>query len=165
MAVNRHVYVVLGLAVAWMFLKGVVNPVTFGEGLLLSALAVLATRAILKPEVGATVSSMVLRVPAYLRYLGFFVVNMTLSNLDVAYRALHPRLPVYPGIVAVDIEGLSDLEVTMMANTITLTPGTLTMDVDMRRKRLYVHAIDARDLDAVRAYIKDVERHVAEVLR
>jgi multicomponent Na+:H+ antiporter subunit E len=85
--------------------------------------------------------------------------------LDVAYRALHPDLPVYPGILAVDIEGLSDLEVTMMANTITLTPGTLTLDFDRNRDLMFVHTINARELEEVREGIKEVQRYVRRVMK
>ena len=83
----------------------------------------------------------------------------------MVYRALHPDLPVYPGILAVDIEGLSDLEVTMMANTITLTPGTLTLDLDHNRDLMFVHTINARELEEVREDILEVQRHVRRVLK
>lgn len=148
-----------------MFLKGSVNLQSFLEGLFFATAAVLATRAVIKPEFREAFPRVLRRIPSFLRYVAFFVRAVIQGNVDVAYRSLHPRLPIYPGILAVDIKGMSDLEIAMMANTITLTPGTLTMDVDPARGLMFVHTINARDLEAMRESIKEVERHVRRVLR
>ncbi len=108
---------------------------------------------------------MIRRLPAFLLYLAYFVKSVIQGNLDVVYRVLHPKLPVYPGILTVDVSGRSELEVAMMANTITLTPGTLTMDVDMDKGLMFVHTINARDLEGVREELKDVAAYVGRVLR
>ncbi|MFQ6012952.1 MAG: Na+/H+ antiporter subunit E [Thermoplasmata archaeon] len=162
---RTYPYAILALAIVWMFLAGSLTLLTFLVGLFFAALAVVLTRRILKPELRESFPRVLRRVPAYLRYLVFFAKGVILGNLDVAYRALHPDLPVYPGILAVDIEGLSDLEVTMMANTITLTPGTLTLDFNTSRDRMFVHTINARELEEVREDIKEVQRYVRAVLR
>ncbi len=162
---RRYPYLVLALAVAWMFLRGDLSVVSFIVGLFFGFIAVFITRAIIKPEFMESFPRVLRRLPAFLRYLGFFVISVIQGNFDVSYRALHPRLPVHPGILAVDVEGRSELEVTMMANTITLTPGTLTMEVDMEKGVMYVHSIDVRDLDRVREELKEVERYVRRVLR
>lgn len=158
-------YAVLGLAVTWMFLRGSLTLVTFLEGLFFGLVTVFITRTILKPEWRETFPRVLRRLPAFLRYLGFFVIQVIQGNVDVAYRTLHPRLPISPGILAVDIAGRSDLEVAMLANTITLTPGTLTLDVDRKRGLLFVHTINIRDMDVVRAEIQQVGRAVERVMR
>lgn len=158
-------YAILGMAITWMFLRGALTPVTFLEGAILSTLAILATRTVLRPETRQTVPKVLRRIPAFLLYAAFFVRNVIVSNLDVAYRALHPALPIHPGILAVDVEGRSELEITMLANTITLTPGTLTLDVDMRRKLLFVHTINARELEEVREDLQEIGRYVGRVFR
>lgn len=162
---KTYPYAILSLAVVWMFLAGSLTFLNFLVGLFFAALAIVLTRRVLKPELRESFPRVLRRVPAFLWYVLFFAKSVILGNLDVAYRALHPDLPVYPGILAVDIEGLTDLEVTMMANTITLTPGTLTLDVDPNRDLLFVHTINARELEEVREKIQAVQRHVRRVLK
>ena len=65
---------------------------------------------------------------------------MVKANLDVAYRVLHMDLPIRPGIVKVKSTLQSDLGLTFLANSITLTPGTLT--VDIIGNELYIHWIN-----------------------
>lgn len=72
--------------------------------------------------------------------IGPFFVYMAKANLDVAYRVITGR--INPGIVKISPELKSDLGVTMLANSITLTPGTLSVDVDEKNKDLYVHWIN-----------------------
>ena len=57
--------------------------------------------------------------------------------MDVAYRVLHPKMPINPGIVRVPVTLHSDYGKTLLANSITLTPGTLTLDV--KNQNFYVH--------------------------
>ena len=66
------------------------------------------------------------------------------ANCDVARRALSPSLPVNPGIVKVTTELTSDYGLSALANSITLTPGTITMDVveEVEKNYLYIHWID-----------------------
>lgn len=91
-------------------------------------------------------------------YLPTFLWEITKANIDVAYRVLHPRLPINPGIVKVKTSLKSDTALTFLANSITLTPGTLTVDIDANNGVLYVHWIDvkARDTEAATKII--VER-------
>jgi len=74
-----------------------------------------------------------------LYYLVVFLKENIKGNIDGAYRILHPGLPIRPGIVKVKTKLKSDAGLTYLANTITLTPGTFTMDVDQENGYLYVH--------------------------
>ncbi|MFB6304756.1 MAG: Na+/H+ antiporter subunit E [Haloferacaceae archaeon] len=87
-------------------------------------------------------------------YVAAFVYELVTANVDVARRVLAPRMPIYPDVVEVPLRVRSDLAITTIANSITLTPGTLTMDYDSDANALYVHCIDGRDPDAVRAPIR-----------
>lgn len=83
-----------------------------------------------------------------LAYIPVFFWSMLVANLDVAYRVLHPRLPIRPGIVRVRTSLKSEAGRTALANSITLTPGT--MSVDIRDDGiLYIHWINvqAEDLE------------------
>jgi len=76
----------------------------------------------------------------FLCYVPYFLYFCIRANLDVAYRVVHPDLPIRPAIVKVSTKLKGDLAKTFLANSITLTPGTLT--VDIRGQVLYVHCIN-----------------------
>ena len=67
---------------------------------------------------------------------------MAKANFDVAYRVLHPKMPISPGIVKVKTGLKSEMARTFLANSITLTPGTMT--VDIKDDHLYIHWINVR---------------------
>jgi multicomponent Na+:H+ antiporter subunit E len=73
-------------------------------------------------------------------FLPVFLWYVIKSNLDVTYRVFHPEIPIRPGIVKVKTSLQSEVARTFLANSITLTPGTLT--VDMIDDHLYVHWIN-----------------------
>jgi multicomponent Na+:H+ antiporter subunit E len=83
------------------------------------------------------------RIIMFFLYLLILLKEMVLANLDVAYRVLHPKMPIRPGIVEVKPEIDSDMGKLVLANSITLTPGTLSMDyID---DSLYIHWISVKD--------------------
>lgn len=80
------------------------------------------------------------RIIWFLYYIPVFILHMVKANFDVAYRVLHMNIPIRPGIVKVKTTMKSDLGLTFLANSITLTPGTLT--VDIIGDELYIHWIN-----------------------
>src|SRR5690606_4272250 len=82
-----------------------------------------------------------------------FLYELVLSALKVAILVLSPRMDLKPGIFAYPLKVDRDFEITLLANLITLTPGTLSVDVSEDRKLLYVHAIDCSDPEALCADI------------
>jgi multicomponent Na+:H+ antiporter subunit E len=106
------------------------------------------------------------RVFQVMSFLVFFTKEMIAANIRMAYYAVSPLSRLHPGIVAVPIEGMSDLEVTVMANLITLTPGTLSLDVSEDRTQLIVHCMDASDPEKIKREIAGgFERRVKELMR
>lgn len=91
-------------------------------------------------------------------YLPLFIWECIKANIDVAYRVSHPDLPINPGIVKVKTTLKSETGLTFLANSITLTPGTLSVDVDQEEGFLYVHWIDVKDKDVEKATEIVVER-------
>ncbi|MBW2967612.1 Na+/H+ antiporter subunit E [Candidatus Woesearchaeota archaeon] len=82
----------------------------------------------------------------FLVYLiGPFFYYMAKANIDVAYRVITGRIK--PGIVKIKTDLKTDAGVTMLANSITLTPGTLTVDIDEKSNDLYVHWINVKKKD------------------
>ena len=89
----------------------------------------------------------------FLLYIPRFLWEMTKANFDVAYRVLHPKMPINPGIVKVKTKLQSEMGKTFLANSITLTPGTFT--VDLKDEYLYIHCINVRETDVAKA-TKDI---------
>ncbi|MBK1646296.1 sodium:proton antiporter [Thiocapsa imhoffii] len=84
-----------------------------------------------------------------IRYLPVFLKNLILANMDVARRVLDPTLPINPGIIRIQTDLREPHQRLLLANSITLTPGTVTLDLD--GDDLYVHWIDVASRDPVRA--------------
>ncbi len=84
-------------------------------------------------------------------YLPCFIWECLKANIDVAFRVLHPSLPIKPGIVKIKTSLKTDTALTFLANSITLTPGTLTVDIDKDKGILYVHWINVKDKDINKA--------------
>lgn len=80
-------------------------------------------------------------------YLPVFLWECIKANFDVAYRVLHPKLPINPGIVKVKTKLKTDTALTFLANSITLTPGTMSVDIDRDNGVLYIHWINAKTKD------------------
>ena len=91
----------------------------------------------------------------FLWYLIIFIWECLKANLDVAYRVLHPALPIKPGIVKAKLSLKTDIARTILANSITMTPGTLSMDIT--GEHIFIHWICIRDenLEATRQLIVD----------
>jgi len=80
-----------------------------------------------------------------LYYIPVFLWECLKANIDVAYRVLHPDLPIRPGIVKVKTNLKSDIALTFLANSITLTPGTMCIDINRPEGILYIHWINVLD--------------------
>ncbi len=94
----------------------------------------------------------------FLYYVPIFIWECFKANIDVAYRVIHPDMPIHPGIVKVKTSLKSDTALTFLANSITLTPGTLSIDIDRENGFLYVHWIEVREKDTEKATKLVVER-------
>ena len=83
----------------------------------------------------------------------------------MAYEVITPKLNMTPGIVMVPLDVKSDIGITVLANMISLTPGTLSLDVSNDKKVLFVHAMYIKDKEKFIRSIKDgFERRIMEVL-
>ena len=90
----------------------------------------------------------------FLAYIPVFVWELTKANFDVAYRVLHPKMPITPGIVKVKTKLKSEMGKVFLANSITLTPGTFT--IDLKDEYLYIHWINVR--------YKDIDKATKEIV-
>jgi multicomponent Na+:H+ antiporter subunit E len=100
------------------------------------------------------------------RFAGFYTLEVVRANLRVALDVVTPTLRAQPGVVAVPLDARTDAEITLLSNLITMTPGSLTVDVADDRSVIYVHSMFVEDPDALVRQIKDdFERRVLELLR
>ncbi len=98
-----------------------------------------------------------------LRLILLFLAELCLSGLRVARDTISPRMDFRPAIIAIPLDVKRDLEVMLLANLISLTPGTLSVDVSDDRSTLYVHAMNVDDPEALRREIKQgFERRIKE---
>jgi multicomponent Na+:H+ antiporter subunit E len=105
------------------------------------------------------------KTPKLLIFILFFIWDLMKSNARVAYDVLTPRHHMRPAVSGVPLEAKTDAEITILANLLTVTPGTLSLDVSTDRSTLYIHAMYLDDEEQLRAQIKDLERRVIELLR
>lgn len=104
------------------------------------------------------------KVPKVIGLIRFFAWELVKANLRVAYDVVSPRQRMRPGVVAIPLDVKSDPEITLLANLITLTPGTLSLDVSTDRQVLYVHSMYIGDVGEFSRQIKEgFERRVREV--
>lgn len=80
---------------------------------------------------------------AYL--LVYFIKELIVANFQVAWQVVQPRLNIKPGIIAMPLQVQGNIQIAALANMISLTPGTLSVEVPPDRKVLYIHCIDASD--------------------
>jgi multicomponent Na+:H+ antiporter subunit E len=101
--------------------------------------------------------SVIIRPIAAAMFAGYFLYLLAASSLSVARTVLTPRDRIRTGIVAVPLQGCSDAVVTLIADAITLTPGTLTLEVRRDPLTLYVHALDVRDVAELQRGVRRLE--------
>ena len=148
------------LALAWVALTGTYTAGGFFTGVLVGFFVLWISRR------GRGTSGYLARVRAVAGFILFFLRELVVANLRVAHDVLTPRHHMTPGIVAVPLDVESDLEITVLATIITLTPGTLSLHLADDRRTLYVHAMYIDDPAALIRGIKEgFERRVREVLR
>lgn len=99
-------------------------------------------------------TKMFLKWPLFIVYLPFFFVSLAKANIDVAYRVITGR--INPGIVRIKPGLNSDLGRTVLGNSITLTPGTLTVDIDKETGDLFVHWINVQEWESEEEKLKGV---------
>lgn len=106
------------------------------------------------------------RLIAIIEFIFFYLTEILKSNLRVAHDVLTKEHLMTPGIIALDVSDMSDAQISLMANFITMTPGTLGLAVSDDHNKLYIHAMyldtsaDEVAADLINDYGKRVKRVV-----
>ena len=96
-------------------------------------------------------------------FIGFFFGELVKASVQVLLSVLNPSL-LRPGVIAIPLDLRTDFQITLLGNLITLTPGTLTLDVSTDRKVIYVHSIRVDDPEKFRQEIKDgFEKRILDI--
>lgn len=101
--------------------------------------------------------TVVIRPIRVARFVAYFLFKLFEASFVVARTVIAPRDRIRTGIISVPLRGCSDAVATIVANAISLTPGTLTLEVRRDPLTLYVHALDTRDVEKVRRDIRIFE--------
>ena len=146
-------YIVYGttLAVTWIFVTGTPDLPTFLEGLFFGIPVSFAFRRFFPGEISPTCLK---KTPYLIEYIWIFLESLILSNIDVAQRLLRPSKTVKPEIIEYNTSLEHPTAVAMLADSITLTPGTLVVDHIPEDHKLLVHCLNS---DCREETIKSIE--------
>lgn len=156
---NRFLSNIL-LTFIWVAITGNFTFSNFLFGFLLSFF-------ILRMVTGSTHKAKYFRIaPKVIAFIFYFLYELVKANIEVAIEVMTPKFRMTPGIVKLPLDAETDLEISFLANLISLTPGTLSLDVSDDKKVLYVHSMYIRDRESFIAGIKNgFEKRLLEILR
>ncbi len=148
------------LTFVWVALTGNFTSINFVFGFLLSFFILWATTRQRESRKYFN------RIPKVIGFVFFFLNELLKANLQVAYDVITPKFYMRPGIIKIPLSVKTDLEITLLANLISLTPGSLSLDVSDDRSVLYVHAMYIHDRDQYIEQIKTgFEKRILDILR
>jgi multicomponent Na+:H+ antiporter subunit E len=149
---RRLIYFVLAFVIwvllAWPFVDGQIDVQVVIAGVIASAIVAFLFHEVLPREHHVFISPV--RIFWALVYIPVFFYYVILANFDVVYRVVHPKMPINPGIIKIKTNLKTKSGITALANSITLTPGTLTVDLT-DDGFLYIHWINVKSTDVEEA--------------
>lgn len=144
---RRRTLTIVWLIALWLVLWRDVSIANVVSGTIVAVVATSGASDPRDPRTGHRV-----RPLALLRFAGYFAWKLVEANVVLAREVVTPQNAIHTGIIAVPLPGCSDFVVTVVANAISLTPGTLTLEVRRDPEPvLYVHVLHLHDLDDARA--------------
>ncbi|WP_440946491.1 Na+/H+ antiporter subunit E [Methanosarcina sp. T3] len=161
---KRRTITYMALPVIWCLVSGQITLGSVLLGLIFGVVVVAPFSELYRlDEVVHPTGDWISKIPKKLMYFYVLIKEIIKANIVVAKIVIKPKIDIKPGIIAVPIRTKTNIGITGIANTITLTPGTLTVDISDDKSVLYVHSIDATDPQGVRDSIRDdLEHYVLE---
>jgi len=147
-SISKWLYTAIIFFIVWIALTGTFRWDELATGAAVSVILAIFTSHIFTTE-GLSNLSPKKVLCGIVYFFPYLIWQMIKANLDVAYRVIHPKRPINPGIVKVKTKMKSDLGKTVVANSITLTPGTFTLDV--KGDEMFIHWIDVKTQDVEEA--------------
>jgi multicomponent Na+:H+ antiporter subunit E len=150
----------IALAFLWMFIKVSFDSISFIKGYLFGLLVIFLFRRFFHSRF------YLLRFWSFIKLTFIFLKELVLSNVAIVKIVLKPKLDMNPGIFALQTDLTKDWQITLLSSLITLTPGTLVIDVSEDNKTLFIHAMDIGEVEDEIYSIKNTfERAILEVSR
>lgn len=161
---KRRIITYMALPVVWCLVSGRVTLGSLVLGFLFGAVVVEPFSKLYRlDEVVTPTGEWLAKIPKKFIYFFVLIKEIIKANIMVAKIVLQPKIDIKPGIIRVPIRTKTNIGITGIANTITLTPGTLTLDISDDESALFVHSIDATDPQGIRDSIRDdLEHYVLE---
>lgn len=148
------------LAFLWMFIKVSYDPISFFKGYIFGLLVILVLRRYFHSRF------YLFRLWSFIKLIFIFIKELILSNVAIVIIVLKPTLDMRPAIFAMDTELTKDWQITLLSSLITLTPGTLVIDVSEDNKTLFIHAMNIGEVEVEINSIKNsFEKAILEVSR
>lgn len=147
------------LLATWFLLNGKYDLVTLGIGVVVSLFIALIFCS--KCEIFSEMNFSPKGIMYFFAYIFVFLVELVKSNIDIAKQVLTPSLPINPGIVEVETKLKSKIGRMILANSITLTPGTLTVKVE--ENTFFIHCVNVEHTDiegATQDIVKKFEKYL-----
>jgi multisubunit Na+/H+ antiporter MnhE subunit len=156
-----------GLAVLWCLLVEEVSIAAFAVGYAVGAVVLVFSRRLTRAGTSSPRRAFQAgKIVAFTKLAVYFIYELIVANLQVSWVIIRPRLRVQPAIIRLPIELEHDLSITALANIISLTPGTLTVDVAADRKSLVIHCLNVDDTEQAKRAIKErIEAPLKELER
>lgn len=148
------------IALTWMFLSVSFKPTTFIVGYILGLLMLFMLRKSFSSRFYMD------RLWAVVKLTSLFLKELVMSNFSVLKLIIQPTMPIRPAIFAMPTVLEQDWEITLLSSLITLTPGTVVIDISDDNKTLYIHSLDFEDIDeAIDSIRNTFEKAILEVSR
>lgn len=148
------------LALAWAAMTGIFSIGNLLVGFVLGFAILFLIRRI------AGIPNYFVEVREVLSLILFLLWELLLANLRVGWEIVRPGFHLRPGVIAIPLEARTDTEITLLANLITLTPGSMSLDVSTDKKVLYIHALDVSDPEKLITQIKEgFERRLLDAMK
>lgn len=132
----------------WILLSGEFSFVLILSAVVSSLLVAYLSHDLLIGEIDIRLAA--IKIIRFIKYLPWLLWQIVLSNIDLVYRTLDPKMPIEPVVIEFDTPLRTDMGITILANSITLTPGTVTLEANSKG-RFIVHAIARGPADSLLA--------------
>lgn len=99
-------------------------------------------------------------------FILFYIKEVLMANIKMAYLILSPKSRLKPAIICIPLKYESDVEIALLVNLITMTPGSLSMDISTDRRAVYVHVMDNTDPETIKKEIQEgLQKKVKELFQ
>lgn len=148
------------LTFAWVALSGNFSAMNFVAGFTFGYMALM----VLQRQV-LVLKGYSKRLPRVVAFLVYFIKELVKANVRVAYDVATPVWYMRPGVIAFPLKATTDVEILFVSSVISLTPGTLSLDVSDDRKVLFIHAMFLQDEEELRQDLRELEHRILKILR